>query len=125
MGCLYTSGVTFSRLLLRPAVALRGELLQMDALVSYESSCSNSDGKRVTEDEPLAKKPAIGRTPDLVTVEDDRCTSDEGDPLIRVGFDDTPQTPNADPEGSDSSVQTDNHMDPTFGSEGFHPADSD
>lgn len=73
------------------------------------------------------KKPAMGRMPHLVTVEDDTCscTSGEDDVLVCVGFADTPEKPNSDPEVSDSNFQTDSHITPTFGSKGFRPTDSD
>lgn len=98
----------------------------MDAPVSYKSSSSNCDGELFTEDEPHSKKPAIGRMQALLTVEDDSCSSnDENEALIQDGFADLLERPNSDPEVSNSNVQTDSHIAPTFGSEGFHPTDSD
>ena len=61
-----------------------------------------------------------------MTVVDDSCSSSgEDDTLVCVGFPETPEKPNSDPEVSDSNVQTDSHIAPTFGSEGFRPTDSD
>lgn len=73
------------------------------------------------------KKLAIGRTPHLVTVQDNSCSCDKDDALISVGFTNTLERPNSDPEVKDSNVQTDSHTDshiaPTFVSEGFCPTD--
>lgn len=69
------------------------------------------------------KKLAIGRTPHLVTVQDNSCSCDKDDALISVGFTNTLERPNSDPEVKDSNVHTDSHIAPTFVSEGFCPTD--
>ena len=114
-GCFKTRSRHFHAWCLRPVASI-GEILVMDALISYKSSSSNSDGERVTEGESPGKKVVIGNMPAVLTVEDD---SDENEALNLVDLDEM------DKASSEPEVSNSDRGRSTFGSEGFHPTESD